>query len=186
MVTKDYSLPVSYIRLQAGGDVQAAVEHIRKTVASIDPSFPFNIEFYDTLFNNLYHREENLRSMITMFSLLAIIISLVGVFGLVVFETQYRQKEIGIRKVHGATVGEILVMFNKVYLRIVLICFVIAAPIAWYGVYLWLENFAYRTPIYWWTFLIALFVVMVITFLTVTFQNWRAANENPVNSIKSE
>ena len=186
MVTKDYSLPVSYIRLQAGGDVQAAVEHIRKTVASIDPSFPFNIEFYDTLFNNLYHREENLRSMITMFSLLAIIISLVGVFGLVVFETQYRQKEIGIRKVHGATVGEILAMFNKAYIRIVAICFVLAAPVAWYGVKVWLESFAYKTPMYWWVFVLAFVIVSVITIATVTFQNWKAANANPVDSIKTE
>lgn len=180
------TLPISYIRLKAGTNVEEAVEHIRQTVADIDPAYPFDIRFYDKVYDQLYQKEQYLKRMITLFSLLAIIISIVGVFGLVIFETQYRRKEIGIRKVHGATVGEILVMFNKVYLRIVLICFVIAAPIAWYGVYLWLENFAYRTPIYWWTFLIALFVVMAITFLTVTFQNWRAANENPVNSIKSE
>ena len=90
--------------------------------------------------------------LVTVFSLLAIIISLVGVFGLVVFETQYRRKEIGIRKVHGATVGEILLMFNKAYLRIVGICFVIAAPVAWQGVKMWLEGFAYKTPLHWWVF----------------------------------
>ena len=124
--------------------------------------------------------------MFEVSSLLAIIISLVGVFGLVVFETQYRRKEIGIRKVHGATVGEILLMFNKAYLRIVGICFVIAAPIAWQGAKMWLEGFAYKTPLHWWVFLIALLIVTVITLLTVSFQNWKAANENPVNSIKSE
>ena len=185
-VMKGYTLPISYIRLKAGGDVQAAVKHIRETVASLDPSFPFNIEFYDTLFDNLYHREENLRSMITMFSLLAIIISLVGVFGLVVFETQYRRKEIGIRKVHGATVGEILSMFNKAYLRIVVICFILAAPVAWYGVKVWLESFAYKTPMYWWVFAVAFIIVAIITLATVTFQNWKAANANPVDSIKTE
>lgn len=109
-----------------------------------------------------------------------------GVFGLVVFDTQYRRKEIGIRKVHGATVGEILAMFNKTYLRIVAICFVVAAPIAWFGVKKWLESFSYKTPVYWWVFLIALLIVAGITMLTVTFQNWKAANANPVNSIKSE
>ena len=134
----------------------------------------------------LYRKQENLRDLVTVFSLLAIIISLVGVFGLVVFETQYRRKEIGIRKVHGATVGEILLMFNKAYLRIVGICFVIAAPIAWQGAKMWLEGFAYKTPLHWWVFLIALLIVTVITLLTVSFQNWKAANENPVNSIKSE
>lgn len=127
-----------------------------------------------------------MRKMITLFSLLAILLSIVGVFGLVIFETQYRRKEIGIRKVHGATVGEILLMFNKLYLRIVTVCFVIAAPLAYYGVHKWLENFAQRTPIYWWIFALAFGVVTAITMATVTFQNWRAANENPVNSIKSE
>lgn len=181
-----YSLPISYIRLKAGSDFHAVVGHIQETMRELDPSYPFNIEFYDEIFNHLYQKEENLRDLVTIFSLLAIIISLVGVFGLVVFETQYRRKEIGIRKVHGATVGEILLMFNKAYLRIVGICFVIAAPIAWQGVRMWLEGFAYKTPLHWWVFLIALLIVTVITLLTVSFQNWKAANENPVNSIKSE
>lgn len=181
-----YSLPISYIRLKAGSDIHAVVGHIQETMRELDPSYPFNIEFYDEIFNHLYQKEENLRDLVTVFSLLAIIISLVGVFGLVVFETQYRRKEIGIRKVHGATVGEILLMFNKAYLRIVGICFVIAAPIAWQGAKMWLEGFAYKTPLHWWVFLIALLIVTVITLLTVSFQNWKAANENPVNSIKSE
>ena len=181
-----YSLPISYIRLKAGSDIHAVVGHIQETMRELDPSYPFNIEFYDEIFNHLYQKEENLRDLVTVFSLLAIIISLVGVFGLVVFETQYRRKEIGIRKVHGAAVGEILLMFNKAYLKIVGICFVIAAPIAWQGVKMWLEGFAYKTPLHWWVFLIALLIVTVITLLTVSFQNWKAANENPVNSIKSE
>ena len=181
-----YSLPISYIRLKAGSDIHAVVGHIQETMRELDPSYPFNIEFYDEIFNHLYQKEENLRDLVTVFSLLAIIISLVGVFGLVVFETQYRRKEIGIRKVHGATVGEILLMFNKAYLRIVGICFVIAAPIAWQGAKMWLEGFAYKTPIHGGVFLIALLIVTVITLLTVSFQNWKAANENPVNSIKSE
>lgn len=90
-------------------------------LSDIDPAFPFDVEFYDTIFDRLYHKEENLRSLITVFSILAIIISLVGVFGLVIFETQYRRKEISIRKVHGAAVGEILYMFNKSYLKVVCI-----------------------------------------------------------------
>lgn len=181
-----YAMPVSYIRLKAGSDVHGAVNHIRATLADFDPSYPFDVEFYDTVFDHLYHKEENFRMMITLFSGLAIIISLVGVFGLVVFDTQYRRKEIGIRKVHGATVMEILNMFNKSYLKIVAVCFVIAAPIAWYGINVWLESFAYKTPMYWWVFAIAFVIVAVITLATVTFQNWKAANANPVNSIKSE
>lgn len=180
------AMPVSYIRLKAGTDVHAAVEHIRKTLADIDPSYPFDIEFYDTIFGQLYHKEENLRSLITLFSLLAILISLVGVFGLVVFDSQYRRKEIGIRKVHGATLSEILEMLNRQYIYIVLMCFILAGPIAYYGIQKWLESFVYKTPVYWWVFGVALLIVLAITIGTVTFQSWRSANTNPVKSLKSE
>ena len=179
-------LPVSYIRMKSGTNVEEAVAHIHRVITDIDPIYPFEIEFYDTVFNNLYHKEQYLKKMVTLFSLLAIVLSIVGVFGLVVFETQYRRKEIGVRKVFGATVGEVLNMFNRSYLRIVSICFVIAVPFAYYGVYKWLENFSDRTPIYWWVFVLAFGIVAGITMLTVTFQNWKAANENPVNSVKSE
>lgn len=186
IVTKKQVTPVCYIRLAAGADVEDAVAHIHRVIADIDPAYPFEVEFYDTVFNNLYHKEQYLKKMVTLFSLLAIVLSIVGVFGLVVFETQYRRKEIGVRKVFGATVGEVLNMFNRSYLRIVSICFVIAVPFAYYGVYKWLENFSDRTPIYWWVFVLAFGIVAGITMLTVTFQNWKAANENPVNSVKSE
>ena len=155
-------------------------------MADIDPAYPFDVQFYDTVFDNLYHKEENLRSLIMVFSILAIIISLVGVFGLVVFDTQYRRKEIGVRKVHGATNGEILEMLNRSYIYIVLICFALAAPAGYYSIRKWLESFAYKTPMYWWVFLVALLVVLIITVVTVTFQSWRAANANPVDSLKSE
>ena len=111
--------------------------------------------FYDAVFNELYHKEENLRSLITVFSLLAIIISLVGVFNLVVFDTQYRWKEIGLRKVHGATIGEVLKMLNSSYIYIVLICFVLAVPVGYYGINKWLESFAYKTPMFWWVYPLA-------------------------------
>lgn len=181
-----YPLTVSYIRLKAGVDVNAAVSHIRKTMADIDPAYPVDIEFYDAVFNELYHKEENLRSLITVFSLLAIIISLVGVFGLVVFDTQYRRKEIGIRKVHGATIHEVLEMLNRSYVYIVLICFIITVPIGYYAIGKWLESFAYKTPMYWWVYLLALIVVLAITIVTVTYQSWRSANANPVDSLKTE
>ncbi|MCL2502816.1 MAG: ABC transporter permease, partial [Bacteroidales bacterium] len=82
---------------------------------------------------------------------------------------------------HGASISGIILMFNKVYFRILLICFVVAAPLAWYAVSRWLENFAYKTPMYVWVYLFAFVAVAIITAGTVTFQNWRAANENPVN-----
>ncbi|WP_449038928.1 ABC transporter permease [Parabacteroides goldsteinii] len=181
-----YPLTTSYIRLKAGADVDATVSHIYKTLADIDPAYPVEIEFYDAVFNELYHKEENLRSLITVFSLLAIIISLVGVFNLVVFDTQYRRKEIGLRKVHGATIGEVLKMLNSSYIYIVLICFVLAVPVGYYGINKWLESFAYKTPMFWWVYPLALLIVLTITVGTVTYQSWQAAKANPVDSLKSE
>lgn len=185
VVNAGLPLPVSYIRLKAGVDVHAAVDHIHKTLKELDPLYPFQIEFYDTLFDQLYHREALFHRLILVMSLLAVILSLVGVFGLVVFDSEYRCKEIGIRKVHGATVDDILLMFNRSYLRVVIICFVIAAPLAGYGVSRWLEHFAYKTPMYVWIYAIAFLLVALITVVTVTFQSWRAATRNPVETCRN-
>jgi putative ABC transport system permease protein len=176
----------AYIKVKAGSDMRAAMSHVRSTLAEFDAEYPFDIRFFDAVMQRLYEKESSLSSLIALFSLVAIFISIVGVFGLVVFDSEYRRKEIGIRKILGSSTREILIMFNKTYLRILIICFVLAAPFAWYAVHLWLENFAYKTPIYWWVYPIAFVVVAAITVFTVTFQNWRAANDNPVNSIKME
>ncbi len=109
---------------------------------------------------------------------------MLGVFGLVLFETQHRRKEIGIRRVNGASVGSILKMFNMQFLRIVGICTVIALPISYYIVDRWLQGFATRMPMHWWVFVLAVLIVAAITALTVTARSWRAANENPINAIQ--
>ncbi|MDE5945430.1 MAG: ABC transporter permease [Rikenella sp.] len=178
------ALPIAYFKIV--GDPYEAVNHIRRAAAEIDPAYPVAVQFFDAAFDALYRKDQQLTLLITLFSLLAVVISLVGVFGLVVFETQYRRKEIGVRKVMGATVAEILAMFNRKFIAIVLVCFVVAAPLAWYGVREWLATFAYRTPIYWWVFAVALAVVLFITLLTVTIQSWRAATANPVGALKAE
>ena len=183
-----YKMPlyVCYVRLRPGTDLPVAVEQIKKTVASLDPAYPTDVRFFDNVLDTLYKNELRLDRQITLFSLLAIIISIIGVFGLVIFDTQYRRGEIGVRKVFGATVGEILAMFNKTYVRIIAVCFVIAAPIAYYEVSLWLKNFASRTPVHIWVFAAALLIVLSITLLTVTLQSYKAATENPANAVKSE
>ena len=175
-----------YIRVKAGSDKRAAMSHVRSTLAGFNTEITFNVRFYDEILQRLYEKEIALNSLITLFSLIAIFISVVGVFGLVVFDGECRRKEIGIRKIHGASTSGIIVMFNKMYFKLLLICFIIAAPIAWYAVTRWLENFAYKTPMYWWVYLITFVVVGIIIFATVTFQNWQLANDNPVKSIKSE
>lgn len=177
---------VSYIRFNSKTNLQEAVAHVRETLKEIDPTFPFEISFYNTILNNLYQKEQTLGKLISLFGIMAILISIVGVFGLVLFETQYRRKEIGIRKINGATTGQILLMFNKTYIRIVSVCFIISIPIAWMGTQQWLENFDYKTPLHLWVFIVAFLIILSVTIGTVTFRNWQAANENPVNSVKSE
>jgi putative ABC transport system permease protein len=173
----------AYIKVKAGSDLGAAMSHIRATLSELDSDYTFDVRFYDEVLQRLYEKERSLSSLISLFSLIAIFISIVGVFGLVVFDSESRRKEIGIRKVHGSSISGILIMFNKMYFKILLICFVVAAPLAWYAVSRWLQNFAYKAPMYWWVYLIAFVIIGIITVSTVTFQNWRVANENPVNAI---
>jgi putative ABC transport system permease protein len=176
----------AYIKLHEGTNLRAAIAHIQSTLAAFNPDYTFTIRFFDEVLQRLYEKETALSSLISLFSMIAIFISIVGVFGLVVFDSECRRKEIGIRKVLGASVLGIIIMFNKAYFRILLICFVIAAPLAWYAVTRWLENFAYKTPMHWWVYLLAFVAVGIITGATVTFQNWRVANDDPVKAIKSE
>lgn len=181
----DTSFPkMMYVRYKK--DRNAAVEHIRNSIAQADPTYSLDIRSYDEQEQSAYRKEWKVTSLITLFSLLAVIISLMGVFGLVVFETEYRRKEIGVRKVMGATVREILAMLNRKFTIIVAVCFVIAVPLAWYGVKEWLGTFVYKTPLYWWVFALSLVVVMLMTMTTVTVQSLRAATANPVDSLKAE
>ncbi len=183
--TEQSYLPTAYVRIGAGGGT-AVLGRMAGVVAALDPNAVVDVHFLDETVEAQYRDERRIGSLITGFSLLAIVISMAGVFGLVVFETQYRRKEIGVRKVLGATVAEILAMFNRSFVRLVLICFVVAAPLAWYGVREWLGTFAYRTPVYWWVFAVSLAIVLFITLATVTIQSWRAATANPVEAFKTE
>lgn len=176
----------AYVKVKAGSDLRAAMKHIRASLTKIDPVYPFKTSFYNEILQRTYEKELKISNLITLFSVIAIFISIVGVFGLVVFESEYRRREVAVRKVLGSSTSQILVLFNKGYLFILIICFILAAPVAFYGVYRWLENFAYRTPMYWWVFLVSFILVSIITFITVTFQNWHVANSNPVDSMKTE
>ena len=185
-VNHEEPLNYAYIKLKTGTNLRAAMSHIHSTLAGFDAEYPFEVCFYDEILQRLYEKETALNALITLFSLIAIFISIAGVFGLVVFDSECRRKEIGIRKVLGASCISIILMFNKIYFRILTICFMLATPLAWYAVTRWLDNFAYKTPMYWWIYLLAFVAVGIITTVTVTFQNWRVAIDNPVNAIKSE
>ena len=177
---------VASIRLKKSANLRDAISYIYATLKEFDANYTFEVRFFDEVLQQAYEKETALSSLITLFSMIAIFISIVGVFGLVVFDSECRRKEIAIRKVLGASTMGIIIMFNKAYLRILVICFVIAAPLAWYAVNRWLQNFAYKTPMYWWVYLLAFAIIGLITVCTVTFQNWRVANDDPVKAIKSE
>ena len=174
------------IRVAAGSDLRAARQAVEDCLRSFDPEYPFNVRFYDSILEDTYQKEQRTGSLITLFSLVAIFISIVGVFSLVVFDCEYRRKEIAVRKVLGSSEAEVTGMFCRSYMVMLAVCFVIGAPLAWLAVDRWLESFAYRTPLHWWMFPAAFAAIAAVTLLTVIGQSWRAANENPVKNLKSE
>ncbi len=109
-----------------------------------------------------------------------------GIYGLILFNARFRIKEIGIRKVNGATEVEMIALLNKGFLKLIVFAFVLAIPLAWYVVREWLSGFPYRIPVYWWVFLLAGVTTLLITVLTVSYQSWKAANTNPVEVLKNE
>ena len=180
---------VVYVRMTPGADIAAVTDHIRRCIAEVDPrTEPGDIvvRAFDEELGLEYDSERKLTAIVGLFALLAVVIALMGVFGLVLFETQHRRREIAVRRVMGASQGEILAMFNCRYVVLVLACFVLAMPVSAWAVKQWLAGFAYPVPLYWWVFALALFAVLAVTVLTVTVRSWRAANENPAESVKSE
>ena len=174
------------VRIKAGTDRIAAVGELQRVMEKFTPGHDFNFRFIDQIIDENYRNEMRFTRQILLFSLLAILISMIGVFGLTMFESEYRRKEIGIRKIFGSTTGEILSMFSRRYFYILTGCFAVAAPFGWWMGLHWLEGFAEKTPIRPWVFLASFLLVTVITMTTVTVQSWRNANENPANSIKTE
>ena len=126
------------------------------------------------------------RKVFSVFSLLAIFIACLGLLALAAFTAEQRVKEIGIRKILGATSSNIVGLLSKDFLKLVLVSIVIASPLAWYAMNSWLQDFAYRIRVQWWVFLLAGIIAVIIAFLTVSFQSIRAARANPVNSLRSE
>lgn len=178
-----------YIRTAPGANPGEVMRFVNKTVAEMRPDTDpetYGVDFFDKELGAQYSRENQLAQMTGLFTLIAIIISLMGVFGLVLFETQHRSREIAVRRVHGASVADILKMLNLKFIVIVLMSFAVAAPASWLIVRLYFEGFAYHTTIYWWMFAAALLAVLVITVLIVTLRSWRAATSNPVEQLKSE
>lgn len=178
-----------YLRMAEGADVGAVADYVRQCVTELQPDIKegeITIRDFNSVLADNYTSERKLSIIVGVFTLLSVVIALMGVFGIVLFETQHRRREIAIRKVMGATTAEILKMLNRRYLAVAGICFAIAVPLTVWLVGRWLERFAYRTTMAWWVFAAGLAIVAGITVLTVTLRSWRAANENPANTVKGE
>ncbi|MCK6694268.1 MAG: ABC transporter permease, partial [Thermoanaerobaculia bacterium] len=160
--------------------------HLKATWQKFLPEYPFEYRFLDEQYGQLYEAEQRQGRVFITFALLAILIACLGLFGLTAFVVQQRVKEIGIRKVLGATVPGLLLLLSKDFLKLVAVALLIASPVAWYFMQQWLEDFAYRIQIDMWVFLTAGFVAALVAFLTVSFQSIKAALANPVNSLRNE
>jgi len=159
---------------------------LENLIAEISPESNPEIKYLTDQIGQFYSREQNQAKLITAFSLLAVSLAVMGLFGIVLITISRRTKEIGIRKVNGARATEVVEMLNKDFLKWVLVAFVLAAPISWYIANRWLSNFAYKTGLSWWIFAIAGILAFAIALLTVSFQSWRAATRNPVEALRYE
>ncbi|MBQ8360404.1 MAG: ABC transporter permease [Bacteroidaceae bacterium] len=179
-----YKLNKIAIRVSSPEKMAAVIRQVEDVCQKHDlADKDYSIITKERVLERAYREENNQKTLVLIGSIISLVISLIGVFGLVLFETQSKRKEIGVRKVFGATTRGILAMFNMQYLRILAACFVIAAPVAYYLYMVWVESFAYRTPMHWWLFGVAFLIVAAIVCLTVTIQSWRAAKERPVETI---
>ena len=183
-VNPQEKMPVCYIRIKKGSDLAVVQQQIRditeKLVRNESIGYAIPVLLDEIIQKGFYEKEDNQQSIIVAVSVFSIIISLLGVFGLVFFETEYRQKEIALRRVNGALVGSILWLFNSRFLKVLLVCFVIAVPVATYFVIGWLQEFAYKTPLHLWVYVLAFVIVALLTMAIVMASAWRTVNRNPI------
>jgi putative ABC transport system permease protein len=177
----------NYVNIKLiNSNLSGALENIRKTWEEVCPAFSFEYEFLDVTYDLQYRSERKFENLLLSFALLALFIASIGLFGLSVFTIERRTKEIGIRKVNGATTIEIMRTLNKDIIKWVIIAFIASCPLAWYAMNKWLQSFAYRTEQSWWIFAIAGIIALGIALLTVSWQSWRAVTRNPVEALRYE
>jgi ABC-type antimicrobial peptide transport system permease subunit len=176
---------VIIVRTQAGKTRQALAS-LEKVYNNINPNYPFVYQFVDQEYQRLYNSELIMSRLSVLFAILAILISCLGLLGLVIFSAEQRIREMGIRKVLGASLTQIIASFSTDFLKLVLVAFLIAAPLAWYAMSAWLQGFAYRISLSWWIFAVAGIVSLAIALLTVSYQAVKAAMTNPIKSLRTE
>ena len=178
-----------YIRTAENVDRQKAINYIQEVLSDIDPDYEImnpEITTFEKEVASCYSAENSVLTMVTVFTMIAIIISVMGIFGIVLFDTERRRKEIGVRKVNGATVAEILAMFNRKFLILTAVCSAVAVPIAFIVVSAYFSGFTYHYEINVWPFVFGVLMALIVTALVVTGASLKAANENPVKTLKTE
>ncbi len=175
-----------YIKLKPQGGIEKAVSRVENIIKRHNPAYPVEYEFVDQNFNNIFKSEVLIGKLSRVFAILAIIISCLGLFGLAAYTAERRTREIGIRKVLGASVTGITGLLSKDFLLLVGISALIAFPVAWWTMHNWLQDFAYRIGISWWVFVVAGILVLLIALFTISFQSIKAAVANPVQSLRTE
>jgi putative ABC transport system permease protein len=187
--------PLSFFLGKSGGlasfkvntaNIKTLIAEIESLWKSLAPGMPFSYRFMDESFNEMYQSEQKVGQIALIFSVLAILIACLGLFGLATFIAEQRTKEIGIRKVLGASIQGIVRLLSKDFMKLVAIAFVIAAPVSWWAMHSWLSDFAYRITIEWWIFALAALLALLIALVTVSFQAIKAAIANPVKSLRTE
>ncbi|MDX1627777.1 MAG: FtsX-like permease family protein, partial [Fulvivirga sp.] len=168
------------------GASQAVLDYAQKEWQKLDLEEPMAYSFLDQSFEKLMEKEKTLGKTIAFFTIFAILISCLGLFGLAAFMAQQKQKEIGIRKIFGAGITDIILLLNKSFTRQVMVALIIAIPVAWYFVDLWLRNFSYRINLQFGLFILGGALALIIAWLTVSYLSFRAANADPVDSLRNE
>jgi len=175
-----------YIRLKDQVNVERAVDKIQTVVKTNNPGYPFDYIFVDDEFDKQFKSEMLIGKLSRIFALLAIVITCLGLFGLAAYTAERRTKEIGVRKVLGASVTGIAGLLSKDFLKLVILSSLISFPVAWWLMHNWLQNYAYRVEISWWIFIVAAALAIVIALFTISFQAIKAALTNPVKSLRTE
>jgi len=184
-LTNKYSSRILLLKIK-DFDISETVSYVKKTAQLIDPKNPVDIKFLDDTLNKLYDKEEKTARFIEFIAIWCVLLGISGLLGLIVFNCKARTKEIGIRKVNGAKVIEVMTMLNKDLLKWVVIAFIFSTPIAWYIMHKWLENFAYKITLSWWIFALAGLLTLCLATITVSFQSWKVAIRNPVVALRYE
>jgi len=167
-------------------DISGVMKGVEKIWKKLYPKDEFVYFFSDKEFEAQYRSDIKFNQILTSSSLLALVISCLGLLSLAMFNTKQRIKEIGVRKVNGAKVSEVMVILNKDFIKWVVVAFAIAVPVGWYAMNKWLESFAYKTALSWWIFALAGLLALGIALLTVSWQSWKAATRNPVEALRYE